>query len=111
MHVRPVFTDLVTCCVITIDSIPYGQSVGYTIYVITYVLADTHTCRYGDFHPIQNKERIFAIAVMLSTYIIYGMISGRSAAILAGLSFRRQTFKQRFTIIRKYLVRLCDVCG
>ena len=77
------------------------------------LLADIHTCtyRYGDFHPVKNKERIFAIAIMLSTYIAYGMILGRSAAILAGFNFRRQTFKQRFAIIRKYLVRLCDVCG
>ena len=43
---------------------------------------------------------------MLSTYIAYGMILGRSAAILAGFNFRRQTFKQRFAIIRKYLVRV-----
>ena len=52
-------------------------------------------------------ERIFAIAIMLSTYIAYGLILGRSAAILAGFTFRRQTFKRRFAIIRKYLVRLC----
>ena len=67
---------------------------------------DTHTYRYGDFHPVNNRERLFAIAIMLSTYIAYGLILGRSAAILAGFNFRRQTFKQRFAIIRNYLVRL-----
>lgn len=44
---------------------------------------------------------------MLSTYIAYGLILGRSATILASLTFRRQNFKQRFAIIRKYLVRSC----
>ena len=44
---------------------------------------------------------------MLSTYIAYGLIMGRSATILASFSFRRQTFKQRFAIIRGYLVCAC----
>ena len=80
----------------------YIQLVQY-IHTTMYV----HTSRYGDIHPVSNMERIFSIAIMLSTYIAYGLILGRSAAILAGFTFRRQTFKRRFAIIRKYLVRLC----
>ena len=62
---------------------------------------------YGDFFPVNNTERLYAMAVMLSTYIAYGLIMGRSATILASFSFRRQTFKQRFAIIRRYLVSIC----
>ena len=68
-----------------------------TIHLLTY--------RYGDFYPVNNRERLFALGIMFCTYIAYGVILGRSATILASFSFRRQTFKQRFAIIRKYLVR------
>ena len=71
--------------------------ISITIHLLTY--------SYGDFYPVSNTERLYALGIMFFTYIAYGVILGRSATILARFSFRRQTFKQRFAIIRKYLVR------
>ena len=78
---------------------------------IYYALVHLLMYSYGDFYPVNNTERLCAIAVMLSTYIAYGLIMGRSATILASFSFRRQTFKQRFAIIRRYLVSVAMYYG
>ena len=63
-------------------------------------------CRYGDFFPRNAKERVYAIVMMLFTFIFYGLMLGKFANILATYSFRQQRFKQRFAVIRKYLVSI-----
>ena len=65
----------------------------------TYVL-----CSYGDFYPQNAKERVYAVAMMLFTFIFYGLMLGKFAIILAAYNFRHQRFKNRFAVIRKYLV-------
>ena len=66
-------------------------------------------CRYGDFFPKNAKERVYAIAMMLFTFIFYGLMLGKFANLVASYTFRRQRFKQRFEVIRKYLVSVCSL--
>ena len=66
-------------------------------------------CRYGDFFPKNAKERVYAIAMMLFTFIFYGLMLGKFANLVASYTFRRQRFKQRFEVIRKYLVSACSL--
>ena len=67
--------------------------------------------RYGDIVARNARERVFAIVMMLFTFIFYGLMLGKLANILAAYNFRRQHFKQRFAVIRQYLVSVIVLCS
>ncbi|KAJ3284876.1 Kinesin-like protein kif27, partial [Borealophlyctis nickersoniae] len=61
------------------------------------------TTGYGDIHPENDSERIFALFTMTMGNLFFGYISGTVASTLSNMNARRVAYQQKMEAIRQYM--------
>lgn len=61
------------------------------------------TTGYGDIHPENPVEKIFALFSMIMGIFFYGYVSGTIASTLANMDSSRVAYRQKFDAVRLYM--------
>ena len=73
------------------------------VYSLYWTITTMTTTGYGDIHPENTFERIFAASLMVMGVILYGYIGGGIASILSNMDSRRVHYKEKVDAIQTYM--------
>ena len=69
---------------------------------VYWAMATMTTTGYGDFRAHNNVERIFAMLVMVGGKVLFGMVLGNIASMLANADYQRVKYKDKVDAIDKH---------
>ena len=73
------------------------------VYSMYWTITTMTTTGYGDIHPVNTFERLFASSLMIMGVILYGYIGGGIASILSNMDSRRVHYKEKVDAIQTYM--------
>eukprot|EP00835_Amoeboradix_gromovi_P000541 NODE_19_length_39463_cov_0.396073.p9 type:complete len:394 gc:universal NODE_19_length_39463_cov_0.396073:3001-4182(+) len=73
------------------------------VYSLYWTVTTMTTTGYGDIHPENTYERMFASTLMVMGVILYGYIGGGIASILSNMDSRRVHYKEKVDAIQTYM--------
>jgi succinate dehydrogenase/fumarate reductase cytochrome b subunit len=73
---------------------------------IYYILVTMMTIGYGDIHPVNHTERIFAIATMLVGGVVFGALIAKLASILEKSNPEAKALASNMSELKTYLIEV-----
>ncbi|KAI9205068.1 uncharacterized protein BJ171DRAFT_598652 [Polychytrium aggregatum] len=94
----------------TLVEIDYNSTTAMYVASIYWTVTTMTTTGYGDIHPNNLGERVYALVCMILGTFFYGYVSGTIASTLSNMDSSRVAYRQKLDAVKQYMAdRKMDV--